>query len=57
MPVLLHDPKLFHAKLDSLRKAGGRAEDAPERARSIIRVLADRRQLTRRLHNKLTPQG
>jgi len=57
MSALLHDPELFHDKLDSLRKFGGKAEDAAERAWSIIQELANRRHLTQRLRNKLTPRG
>jgi hypothetical protein len=57
MPALLHDPELLHAKLDSLRKSGGKAQNAAERAWSIILELAGRKDVPQWLRNKLTPKG
>ena len=57
MPALLHDPELFHAKLDSLRNSGGKAQNAAERAWSIILELAGRKDFPHWLRNKLTPKG
>lgn len=57
MPALLHDPELLHAKLDSLRNSGGKAQNAAERAWSIILELAGRKDFPHWLRNKLTPKG
>jgi hypothetical protein len=57
MPALLHDPELFHAKLDSLRNSGGKAQNAAERAWSIILELAGRKDFPQWLRNKLTAKG
>lgn len=57
MAALLHDPEQLRAKLNFLRKSGGKAEDAAERAWSIILELAGRMDFPQWLRNKLTAKG
>jgi len=57
MAALLHNPEQLRAKLNFLKKSGGKAGDAAERAWSIILELAGRKDFPQWLRNKLTKKG
>lgn len=57
MAALLHNPEQLRAKQDFLKKSGGKAQNAADRAWSIILELAGRKDFPQWLRNKLTAKG